>query len=218
MDLPKVLVVDENSTYRLGVRSAVERAESATIVGEAPTAEHALSRVEALEPSVLLIDWQSSAQPQFEELLRAARSLTPPARTLVCSDSVGRIMIIRALQAGAAGVIVKSIAPETLVEAITAVGRNELFLRVHGKQRAETIGTDGDHDAVAFQELGRLTPREQEIFRLVAQGMLTHEIAEHLFISKRTVENHRSSLMRKLELRNQVDLVRYAGLNGLLQL
>lgn len=217
MDVPKVLVLDGNSTFRFGLRSAVENAASATVVGEAASSEEALSQIEALNPSVLLVDWQS-AQPQFEKLLRAARDCAPPARILVCSDAVGHAMIIRALQSGAGGVVTKNTAPETLVEAITAVSRNELFLQVHAKQRAGASGNDRDHDAPASQQLSRLTAREREIFRLVAQGMLTHEIAEHLYISKRTVENHRSSLMRKLELRNQVDLVRYAGLNGLLDL
>ncbi len=212
----QVLIVDENTTYRLGVRSIVEGSSEAAIAGEAASAEEALRIIGTATPEVLLLDWQT-AHPRLESLFHLVQNSEKQVRLLVCADAANRALIAQALQRGALGLVTKNASPEILLEAIRAVSREELFVFVHTKANHKQLQEGYVDGAGSMEQFRRLTPREREIFHLVARGMLTQEIAEHLYISKRTVENHRSSLMRKLGLRNQVDLVRYATLNGLFE-
>ncbi len=212
----QVLIVDENTTYRLGVRSIMEGSSEAVIAGEAASADEALRVINTATPEVLLLDWQT-AHPRLEALFHLVHNSGKQVRLLVCADAANRALIAQALQRGALGLVTKNASPEILLEAIRAVGREELFVFVHARTNHKQLRDGYADGSGSMEQFRRLTPREREIFHLVARGMLTQEIAEHLYISKRTVENHRSSLMRKLGLRNQVDLVRYATLNGLFE-
>jgi DNA-binding NarL/FixJ family response regulator len=120
--------------------------------------------------------------------------------------------LLEALRAGASGYVLKSVADHDLIRACRAVMRGEAFVYPDVEHRLlhPAVGRDGE-------DLARLTPRESEILALVAEGHTTKEIAELLVISPRTVDRHRDNLLDKLNLRNRIDLTRYAIRSGLIE-
>jgi DNA-binding NarL/FixJ family response regulator len=152
------------------------------------------------------------------QLTREIRTLFSATRILIVSMHSKIDYIAEAFQAGASGYVVKESASERLLQGLESVSRGDYFLdssvshavveNLMNSPLKEAKITDADYDT--------LTPREQEIMRLLAEGLSSKKVAEKLFISPKTVENHRSNIMNKLGLHNTIELIRYAAKLGLI--
>jgi DNA-binding NarL/FixJ family response regulator len=152
------------------------------------------------------------------QLTREIRDLLPETRIIIVSMHSKVDYIVEAFQAGATGYVVKESASEKLLKGLESVAKGEYFLdsAVSHQVVKALMKFPGKEAKITDADYGTLTPREQEIMRLLAEGLSAKEIAEKLFISPKTVENHRANIMNKLGLHSTMELVRYAAKLGLI--
>jgi DNA-binding NarL/FixJ family response regulator len=211
MDPIRVLVADDHALVRAGIRALLEALDDVEVVAEAGDGRHALAMARAHRPDVLLSDIAMPHLTGLELAAVVARELAP-TRVVILSMHASEEYASRALQAGAAGYLLKDSDPAELEVALRAVARGETYLSpaVSTHVIAEYLRRTGGAAAA-----GPLTPRQREILRLVAEGETTKGIARHLGISAKTVEAHRAQLMDRLGIRDVAGLVRYAIRTGL---
>ena len=205
----RVVVADDHEVVRAGVRAVLASEADIEVVGEASDVATALDSVAALTPDVLLLDLGLPGDGL--EVLRTERQRWTTTRVLVLSMHADGPHVRAALHAGAAGYVVKGAGVEALVSALRAVAAGSTFLD-RGAARAleEPVGEPD----LAWE---RLTPRERLVLRRVAEWRTNREIAAELALSHKTVDSHRTSLMRKLGLRDAQGVTRFAMRRGLLQ-
>ena len=152
------------------------------------------------------------------EVTRNIRELLPETRVVILSMHSRIDYITKAFQAGATGYIVKESATEKLLECLETVSKGEHFMdsSLHYKVVENVMKSREQEAKITDAGYNALTRREQEVMRLLAQGLSSKKIAEKLFISPKTVKNHRSNIMNKLDLHSTVELVRYAAKFGLI--
>ena len=201
-----VLLVDDHPLFR--------RYE---VVGEAGNAAEAMQQARKIKPDLVLMDMALPDRSGIELIQDLLRQL-PDTRVLVVSMHSKVDYIVKAFQAGAAGYVVKESASDRLLQGMDCVLRNEYFLdsSISYKVVKKLMQAPQKHARVTDAGYATLTPREQEIMVLLAEGRTTGAIADELCISPKTVENHRSNIMSKLGLHSPVDLVRYAAKLGLI--
>ena len=214
-----LLIVDDHPLFREGLKSIIARDSRYEIVGEAGNGHEAVRMIGEKKPDLVLLDIALPDRTGID-LAGETKRISPQTIVMIISMHSKVDYIVKAFQGGATGYIVKDSAAERLLQGIEAVLKGEYFLdsavshKVVGKlmdlPRKEAKMTDTRYDA--------LTSREQEVMVLLAEGLSAKEAAEKLFVSPRTVENHRSSLMRKLDLHSNHDLIRYAVRLGLIDL
>lgn len=203
-----VMVVDDHPMWRDGVaRDLGER--GLTVAGTAPDGNSATRIAGAVRPDVVLMDL-NLGDTSGVEATRAITSRHEDIRVLVLSASGEHADVLEAVKAGASGYLLKSASATELVDAVhkTSEGDAVFTPGLAGLVLGEYRRMAGD-DA-AGQNSPSLSERETEVLRQVAKGRTARQIADRLFISHRTVENHVQSTLRKLQLHNRVDLVRYA--------
>jgi len=214
--VPTIVLADDHAVVRQGLRGLLENEPDFTVVGEAGSGLEAIRLVSDLKPEVLVLDVMMDDISGIE-VARQVKDLSPGTAVIILSMYSGKGHIVKALQAGARGYVVKKAAAEELVQAVreVAAGRRYLGGPVSDivvdafLEKMETAESD-PYDS--------LSSREREVLQLAAHGYTNAEIAERLFISRRTVETHRANAMRKLGLRTQIDLLRYALQRGILPL
>ncbi len=208
MEKIRVLIVDDHALVRLGLMTLVDDQPGMTVVGEAGTAGEALNKVEQLRPDVVLMDIRMPGESGIE----ATRQITgrfPKTRVIILTSFADDELVLRAIQAGAAGYVLKQADNEELLRAITAVARGEALLdpattaRMLNKVRLLSRQVDED----AFHDL---SDREFSVLAELARGKTNAEIGEVLHLSEKTVRNHVSMILEKLHLGNRVELATYA--------
>ncbi|HEX4459186.1 MAG TPA: response regulator transcription factor [Polyangia bacterium] len=207
----RVVIVDDHAIVRAGVRAILQTKGDVIIAAEADNGRTALEAVARHRPDVLVIDL---TMPELNgmEVVGRVRALSPHTKVLVLSMHAGAEFVRPALRAGALGYVVKGTGLDDLVTAIRAVAAGERFL-----DAAATAATlDEDFLPDAADELERLTPREREVLQLVAEGFSNREIGERLGVTPKTIDVHRTSLMKKLDLHNAAALTRFAIRRGLI--
>ena len=209
-----VLIVDDHTIVRSGVRLLLEAETDIQVVGEALNGRQALELAASLLPDVVLMD---ISMPEMDglEATRQLKKLLPQINVLVLTMHRSDDYFFEMLKAGASGYILKGAKTSELIEAVHIVHRGEVFLYPSMTQklvRGYLQLADWDSDG----ELA-LSPREKEIFRLLAEGYSNKEIAEKLVISPSTVHTHRGNVMEKLGLGNRRELIQYARKHGLIQ-
>jgi DNA-binding NarL/FixJ family response regulator len=214
-----VLIVDDHPFFREGLKSLLARHSRFKLVGEAGSGEEGLSKAQELRPDLVIMD---ISLPDWSgiELTRCIRGLLPETRVLMLSVHLDVDYIARAFRAGATGYVAKESATERLFECLETVSRGEYFLdsSLSHKVVENLVKTEEQERRTTDSGYSTLTRREQEVMRLLAEGLSVKEIAEKLFISQKTVENHRSNIMRKLDLHSSVELVRYAAKFGMIDI
>ena len=211
MKLPRVVIVDDHSLFRAGVRS--ELGNQVDVVGEADDVEHAIATVAGCDPDVVLLDVHLPGGGG-QAVVTALRTTHPNVRVLALSASDAPEDVIAVIRAGARGYVTKTISGPDLVDAVYRVAEGEAVFspRLAGfvldafAALPQTEQTEPSFDA----ELDQLTPREQEVLRFIARGFTYKEIARELFISGKTVESHVSSVLRKLQMSTRHQLTRWA--------
>lgn len=202
----RVLLVDDHPVVRSGLRRLLEVNEG-VVVAEATSGDEAYRLYEGVRPDVTVLDL---SMPGIGGLETARRILKrdPEARLLVFSVHDNEAMLARALQAGVLGYLTKQSAPAILLEAVRAVAEGRMYIDPQLVGRALN-GVNGGL-------LARLTPREFEVFRLLAEGHSVNDIAAILSISPKTAGVHHTRIMHKLEVSTSVQLVRLALQHGII--
>ena len=211
----RLLLVDDHAVLRAGLRTLLNAEPDMEVVGEAADGKQAVQKVAELEPEVVLMDISMPVLNGLEAT-RQIRRAHPQVKVLVLTMHDSEEYLFQVLEAGASGYVPKKAADTELINAIRAVYRGEAFLY---PTAAKALIQDYLERARAGEEsdsFDRLTEREKEVLKLVAEGYTNQEIAYMLVISVKTVETHRARIMEKLEFRTRAELVRYALNRGLL--
>lgn len=209
-DRIRILLVDDHAIVRAGLRLVLQSAEDFEVVGEADTAAAAVATVERDHPDVVLLDINLPDGSGLEVAERV-REIAPETRILVLSVHDDLEVVKESVRIGAHGFLRKDTTPADLRAAIRAVHSGDAFFSPPVARRLTDMlreGMPAPAASVALLEL--LTAREREVLVGIAEGLLNKEIAARLGISVRTVESHRDSLMRKLQLKTVAALTRFA--------
>jgi DNA-binding NarL/FixJ family response regulator len=209
-----VLIADDLTLVRAGVRSLLERSSDMQVVAEAGDGREALKMVEEHHPDVVLMGITLPAMNGIEATARIAKEF-PNVRVVILSSHTGEEYVWQAFRAGASGYLPKAASPQELDEAIKSVLRGKIYL---SKLLSRQVT---DFDRLMRSELsllGKLTPRQREILQLIAEGKSTKGIAKDLEISVKTVETHRAQLMDRLGIHDVAGLVRYAIRAGIVKI
>ena len=212
-----VLIVDDHPLFREGLKSLLARHSGFEVIGEAGNGSKGLKKAKKLRPDLVIMDISLPDQSGIE-VTSKIRSLLPETRVIVLSMHTKIDYIAEAFRQGATGYVVKESATEKLMECLEIVSKGEYFIDSYLSHKVVKSLMELDERERKITDAGynTLTPREQQVMRLIAEGRSTKQIAERLFISPKTVENHRSNIMGKLELHSTMELVRYAARLGLI--
>jgi DNA-binding NarL/FixJ family response regulator len=211
----RILIVDDHSVVRRGVRALLEAREDWEVCGEAADGRTAVEESRRLKPDIVILDL---SLPELNGL-EAARQILhdrPQTEVLVLTMHQSEDLAQEVLQAGARGYVLKSDADANLVQAVECLRQHRPFLTPNVTELVLEKYIRGK-DAIDEEDRPKLTPREREIVQLVSEGQSSKEIAATLSISVKTVESHRTNIMRKLRLRSVSELVRYAIRNKITQ-
>jgi DNA-binding NarL/FixJ family response regulator len=212
----RVIIIDDHPLFREGLKTILNRKPRYEVAGEAGSGHAGLRLVKKLQPDLVLLDL-SLPDTRGLDLIRDILRASLKTRILVVSMHSKIDYIAKAFQLGAMGYIVKESAAETLLNGVEHILKGNYYMdtsvsrqvvkKLAGLPVREMVSANTGYEA--------LTPREQEIMALLAEGMAISQVAEALFISPKTAENHRSNIMRKLDLHSSIELVRYAVKIGL---
>jgi DNA-binding NarL/FixJ family response regulator len=208
----KILVADDHGIVRAGIRLLLERQNDIEVVAEAADGVEAVEQALASRPDLCILD---VGMPRMTGLqaAREIRSHIPEAKVLMLSMHDDEHYLFEALKAGASGYVLKREADQDLVGAVRAVDRGDAFL-TNAAERSIIRGwmEDGSKGPAI-----PLTPREEEVVKLIAEAYTNAQIAQTLHMAEKTVESHRANVLRKLGMRDRVELVRYAIKRGLVE-
>jgi two-component system response regulator NreC len=214
VDQISVLIADDHTIVRSGVRLLLEAETDISVVGEALNGREALDLAESLQPDIVLMD---ITMPEMDglEATRQLKTRFPHINVLVLTMHRSDEYFFEMLKAGASGYILKGAKTSELINAVRIVHQGEVFLYPSMTQKLvqgyiQLADWDNEREP-------SLSPREKEIFKLLAEGYSNKEIAEKLVISPSTVHSHRGNLMDKLGLNNRRELIQYARKRGLIQ-
>jgi len=212
----KVLVADDHTILRQGIKALLENQEGIEVVGEAKDGREAIKVTEELLPDVIMMD---IAMPGLNglEATRRIKKKFPKMKVLVLTMYANEEYIFQILNAGANGYLVKETAFQDLISAIKAVYRGESFMSPSiSKKVVNGYIQHAREDKKKSCEV--LTPREREVLQLIAEGNSSKKIAAALFISPKTVETHRTHIMDKLNIHNRSGLIKYAIRKGMVDI
>lgn len=211
----RVLIVDDHTIVRTGLRALIKGEAGMELVGEATCGEEALQMAQALRPDVMVLDL---SLPDLDgiQVTRKIKREQPDLHVLILTVHEDEALLREAIRAGASGYIIKHAAESELISAIHSVKIGDLY--VHPRM-IRTLFTEPEKPEPSSitdsSPEEQLTPREIEVLRLIVQGYTNRQIAELLSLSVRTVEGHRGNLTEKLGLHSRVELARYAREHGL---
>jgi DNA-binding NarL/FixJ family response regulator len=211
-----ILIVDDHPLVREGLNSILKSAAGYEVVGQAANARDAITMVKSHRPDLVLLDL-SLPDKSGLELSGEIRHISPPTRIMIVSMHSKVDYIVKAFQAGATGYMTKESATESLLIGIERVLNGEYFMDGSVSHRVveKLLHTPDKEMKITDAAYETLTPREQEVMVLLAEGNSAKDAAAKLFISPKTVENHRTNIMNKLDLHSTLELVRYAARLGL---
>ena len=216
----RVLLADDHTILRQGIRLLLETQPDMEVVGEATNGREAVEQARLLQPLVILMD---ISMPELNGLqaTRLIKQELPATQVVILTMHETEEYLVKILQTGATGYVLKQAADRELIEAVRLASRGDTYLYpriarrlVSDYLRRVESGTTDERDAA----YDTLTAREREILKLIAEGHTNKEIAELLTLSVKTVENHRYSLMNKLNAHDRGELIKFAIRVGLIQL
>ncbi|NIV15911.1 MAG: response regulator [Aliifodinibius sp.] len=210
----KILLVDDHAVVRSGLHMILEPEEDVVIIGEAENAKQALKKTNDLEPDVILMDIHLPDTSGIE-ITKQIKDNHPNIAIVALTINEDEEYFFKMLEAGANGYVPKRAAPEELLTAIRAAAENEVYIY---PSLAKLLVRDFlDEEPKKKNELELLTDREIELLTHLADGATNNEIADTLHISPKTVSRHRENIMKKLNLRNRTELVKFAIRKGIIK-
>ncbi|MGZ4329429.1 MAG: response regulator [Solirubrobacteraceae bacterium] len=208
----RILVADDHGIVRSGIKLLLERQADLQVVAEASDGVEAVEQALATHPDLCILDVGMPRKTGLQAA-REIRSFLSETRVLMLSMHDDEHYLFEALKAGAAGYVLKLEADQDLVGAVRAVGRGEAFLTNAAERSIIRDWMSGSATGPAIP----LTPREEEVVKLIAEAHTNAQIAQVLHLAEKTVESHRANVLRKLGMRDRVELVRYAIRRGLVE-
>jgi DNA-binding NarL/FixJ family response regulator len=216
MTTVSVLLADDHKIMRAGLRSLLEKTANVSVVAEAEDGRQAVQLASQLHPDLVIMD---ISMPKLNgiEATRQIMSNLPATKIIALSMHSDKRFLVEMFQAGAVGYLLKDCAAEELEQAIKTVAGNQCYLspEIAGVLLEDYMDRFQSKPADAASVL---TAREREVLQLIAEGWSTKNIAEHLYVSIKTAESHRRTIMKKLDLHTVADLTKYAIKEGLTSL
>lgn len=208
----RILLADDHAMFRQGVRRLLEEIPGVEVVGEAGDGLELLQLLQRLTPHLIVLDL-SMPRLRGVEALYEIKSSCPAAKVLVLTMHKEREYLYHAFKAGAEGFLVKEDAVEELQAAVRALRQGKKYFSPRMAPEIQEMLAD-EYQGRRHVTEDVLSLREKQVLKLIAEGKSSREIADLLFISQRTVHNHRHNILRKLKLKRITDLVRYAVEKG----
>jgi DNA-binding NarL/FixJ family response regulator len=204
----RIVIVDDHDLVREGVRALLEQDPEFQVIGETGDGQEAIRLAARLHPDVLLMDVNLPGGMGGLEATQAIVSDCPDVKVIILTQYENREYIKRAIHIGARGYLLKRSVSAQLKEAIRTVARGERYL--HPLAAGELVELVTSGRPLAEDEYEQLTPREKQVFKLLAEGKTSRDIAKYLTISLKTAMTHRTNIMAKLNMHSRTELVRYA--------
>jgi len=214
-DIIRVVLADDHVVVRAGLRAVLGAAKDIEIIGEARNGREAITMVERFQPDVVVMDLD---MPDTDGVTATKEIVTKglPSRVLVLTMHAEEDYLVPLMEAGAAGYLVKSAADRDLVDAVRAVAHGDVYVRPAAARVLAKNLTKKDPAAEERARFEKLTQREQDVLKYVAQGYSAPEIGERLFISPKTVDTYKQRIQEKLGLAHRSDYVQLALRLGIL--
>jgi two-component system response regulator NreC len=210
----KIFLADDHVIIRQGIKALLEREPELDVIGETGDGLEVLGLVESIQPDVVVLDLEMPGMKGLE-VTHQIRQNFRNTYVVILSMHDKEAYVLEALRKGASGYVLKGSEVQDLIQAIHYAVKGKRFLSQPLSDRAiEAYMQKAQGENLDPYET--LTPRERQIFHLVIEGLSNKEIADRLVVSTRTVETHRSKMMRKLDLNNHIELIRYAIKNGII--
>ncbi len=206
----RILIADDHVIVRKGLKQILDDTTDITVVTEAGSSREVLVGLEKYDLDVILLDISMPGQGGIE-LIKSIRSIQPEQKILVLSMHPEEMYAIRALRAGASGYLTKESAPDELIAAVRKVaGGGKYISATLGERLASQLGVD-----LESPRHERLSDREYQVLIMIASGRSVSEIAQELSLSQRTISTFRSRLLKKMDMKNNMELTKYALINNL---
>ncbi len=215
MSATRIVLADDHDIVRQGLRAVLEATGECAVVGECADGLKVTGLVDRLRPNVLIVDLMMPGLSGLE-VIRQVHERFPQTRIVVLSMHASEPYVLEALRNGAAGYVLKESSTADLVQAVREVAAGRRYLSRPLSDRAISAYAERAEVNAPLDPYETLTTREREVLHLAAEGYSSTEMAAKLGISPRTAETHRAHLMRKLNLQNQTELIRYALRRGLI--
>jgi two-component system response regulator NreC len=203
----RILICDDHTLFVEGIKAMFRNESSIEIAGEARDGRQAVELMKELKPDVLLMDISMPDMNGFDATERV-RKFDPNAKVLILTMHDDEELVAKCLEAGASGYIIKDAPASQLLYAIEAVYRGERYLSPAVLNKV--IGGYVHNSTRPKTSYDRLSPREREILKLLAEGLSVKDIATHLNLSVKTVEVHKYNLMKKIDVHDRAELIKYA--------
>lgn len=213
----KILIVDDHSILREGIRVLLEGCGGMEVVGEAADGKEAIEKSRKLEPDLVLMDIAMPGLGGLEAMLEI-RKTCPKTRVLVLTQYDNKEYIYRFLKAGASGYVLKKAVSGELISAIRAVHRGSSFLSPDVAPAVIEGYLQKKDKELEEDPYESLTYREKQVLKLIAEGHTNKQIADMLYMSVKTVMGHRTHVMEKLNIHSRTELVKFAIQKGLIEL
>ncbi len=216
MDAIRVLLAEDHTIVRKGLRSLLDKESGIKVIGEAEDGRDAIKKTEALQPDVVVMD---IAMPGLNglEATRQLKKRFPEMKFIILTVHANEEYVLQTLRAGASGYLVKKAAPSELISAIQAVCQGESYL---SPSISRTVIDEYLRKTEKMSErdeiYGKLTDREREVLQLIAEGHTNRKISELLHVSIKTVETHRAHIKDKLNVSSTAELIQHAIRKGFL--
>jgi DNA-binding NarL/FixJ family response regulator len=214
-DMIRVILADDHTVVRRGLKAVLGTAKDIEVIGEAKNGREAITLVERFKPDVLVMDLDMDEMGGTDALKEiVAKKLT--SRVLILTMHAEEEYLVPLLEAGAAGYLVKSVADRELVDAVRAVAKGDMYVRQAAAHVLARRLTRKDPAQAERERYEKLTERERDVLRYIAQGYSAPEIGEKLFISPKTVDTYKQRIQEKMGLAHRSDYVQLALRLGLL--
>jgi DNA-binding NarL/FixJ family response regulator len=213
----KVMIADDHALVREGISAILGRCDDITVVGEASNGKEAIDNVDKLKPDVILMDIAMPGLGGLEATVEIKKK-NPDIKILVLTQYEDKEYITRFLKVGVSGYMMKKAVGSELLSAINAISKGELYL--HSSITSEVVAgfLNGKGSMVSDEPYEKLTDREKQIIKLIAEGNSHKEIAALLDISVKTVISHQTNISEKLDLHSKAELMKFAIRQGIIKI
>ena len=204
----KIVIVEDHEMVREGMVAVFNAQPDMLVIGECGDPDSAMSIISEKQPDLVISDLMMPGSSPFD-MMKSAREKVPGIRFVMVAASISDTNLVRALETGVSGILMKAGSMKEIVNAVRDVSADKEYFCSETQPRVAQLNASGSTRSI-------LSPREIEVLCCVARGLSAKEIATALHISAKTVERHKSNIMAKLNMRSQVDLTRYAIKEGLI--